>query len=425
MCVLSAFRAERAKCASSLLSELKGLSVHPLCAKCASSLLLEMKVLSLRPLCVKSASSLCQVCILCAFRAHCDAINELCCQHYNGHATRTSKMVQSKHTYDFRIGDKICFCKNGQVLNKGTQLRAYLQDYPDILEALGIIKSRDKESAKEDGSMDIMTAVEQILDDDGEHSLEEMQPVSAAGNRRCSLGGGSLYSPPISSDAGAHGGGEGGAMCASQPASSAERKQHQCACSQKALLNSSSVVVKEEESWCDEHLAAAAALCERGQEKGAVQQEPPWVREHSADYVGGHCSVDYAVKATDFGLTMERLSQSPGPAISISPSVSAGGGRHGRQSRLGQAGGAEGLAAGRGWNPLPQEEGDESSSPPQSSQDDEEEEETVGKLKDGIVRLCNGEVYFIMDVRVLFNKKINLSLMGISVLLIEFLCPSP
>ena len=47
MCVLSAFRAERAKCASSLLSEMKVLSVCPLCVKCASSVLSEPTVMPL------------------------------------------------------------------------------------------------------------------------------------------------------------------------------------------------------------------------------------------------------------------------------------------------------------------------------------------------------------------------------------------
>ena len=43
-------------------------------------------------------------------RKDCDLINELCCQHYNQHATRDSKKRR-----DFRIGDKICATKNRDI----------------------------------------------------------------------------------------------------------------------------------------------------------------------------------------------------------------------------------------------------------------------------------------------------------------------
>lgn len=47
-------------------------------------------------------------------RKDCDLINELCCQHYNQHATRDSKKRR-----DFQIGDKICATKNRDVYDIG------------------------------------------------------------------------------------------------------------------------------------------------------------------------------------------------------------------------------------------------------------------------------------------------------------------
>ncbi|XP_076444526.1 DNA helicase B-like [Babylonia areolata] len=123
-------------------------------------------------------------------RAHCDAINELCCKHYNDHRTRESK--GNKCHYDFRVGDKICFRKNGQVLNHGKILRGYLQNHPGILEAFGITSAQGKNGKKKSEKVDVTTAAQQILDGYGNGNHGNLHP------QRNSNSSGSTSSVPAS-----------------------------------------------------------------------------------------------------------------------------------------------------------------------------------------------------------------------------------
>ena len=147
----------------------------------------------------------------------------------------------------------------------------------------------------------------------------------------------------------------------------------------------------------DDECFPSATVCVQDQPKGTGTQEAPWEDNNFADFFGGLNSTDYTVQTTDFGLQMECLSQGADPADSTATSVTCGGVRPRRQLRLGDIG-AEEPTDGQ-QNPLHErEDGGESSSEPKSSQDKDDEEERAGKLKDGSVRLCNGEVFFIMDV---------------------------
>ncbi|KAK7108691.1 hypothetical protein V1264_016376 [Littorina saxatilis] len=247
-------------------------------------------------------------------RTDCEAINELCCKHYNAHSTRTGDTQGGKQRYDFRIGDKICFRKNGEVLNHGLFLRQYLTQFPGILEAFGITKPREKKARKDQAEgMDVTAAVNAILNGEEEGDVP--------GTKR----------------------------------------------GRKPLFKTPSNAVEDKDCE-DKELAAVAP--------------------HAADY---------SIQATDFGITMEHLLQNPDPTNHSvpSPSKSSPATEAKRRLRLEDIGAEKSVVDRTGINP--EKDGEVAASQPETSEDKEDEEERAGKLKDGAVRLCNGEVFFIMD----------------------------
>nr|KAG5699388.1 hypothetical protein BaRGS_008296 [Batillaria attramentaria] len=95
-------------------------------------------------------------------RDHCEAINELCCQYYNQHAIRKADGKGNKRPFDFRVGDKICLKKNGQVMNHGLRLKTFLP--PEILRALGITPPPPPKKDRKEVGMDAATAAKKVLE---------------------------------------------------------------------------------------------------------------------------------------------------------------------------------------------------------------------------------------------------------------------
>ena len=62
---------------------------------------------------------------------NCEAINELCCQHYNGHPIRKHALGKKKIP-DFQIGDKVCFKKNNMIINHRSKIFNLYDDDKDL-----------------------------------------------------------------------------------------------------------------------------------------------------------------------------------------------------------------------------------------------------------------------------------------------------
>ncbi|CAL1540996.1 unnamed protein product [Lymnaea stagnalis] len=80
--------------------------------------------------------------------AHCKAVNELCCMHYNGHSITTSQTGRRKVRLDFQIGDKICLGKNNLVTNSRSHIiDKYLKEDPEFQKAF---KEAQQKLARQD-----------------------------------------------------------------------------------------------------------------------------------------------------------------------------------------------------------------------------------------------------------------------------------
>ncbi|XP_041351751.1 DNA helicase B-like [Gigantopelta aegis] len=53
----------------------------------------------------------------------CEAINEICCRHYNQHSLKTPK-----NKLDFKVGDKVCMTKNGSIVNHLNRLPENIEE---------------------------------------------------------------------------------------------------------------------------------------------------------------------------------------------------------------------------------------------------------------------------------------------------------
>ncbi|XP_055887519.1 DNA helicase B-like [Biomphalaria glabrata] len=119
-----------------------------------------------------------------AFRnAHCEAINELCSQFYNGHSIATSRHGRKKR-WDFQIGDKICLGRNNLVVNsRGLVLKKYLEGYKELQIALEKASQRKSTPSQNDrqtcskSHLDELSALELITGDEDVYNrtLEELK----------------------------------------------------------------------------------------------------------------------------------------------------------------------------------------------------------------------------------------------------------
>ncbi|KAL8570885.1 hypothetical protein ACOMHN_023558 [Nucella lapillus] len=320
-------------------------------------------------------------------RVDCDAINELCCQHYNQHTTKEAKASGSKQPYDFRIGDKICFRKNGQVYNQGLKLRAYLQDYPEILGAFGISPMKGgKDTKKENRTMDVTTtaATEQILNGRDEGKEGNLQ---SAANQHSKEHKDKLHRTLRGATV------EQGTSCESlsQPSRASVKQEklggEECENGDEwsgEMISSTHSGVKVKQEKKEQGEGTPGSLSASNRPHGVLVKEKKPRGDGDSECFSRYSSADYHIQATDFGITMGHVSQTGDGAGVAMPMTS------GCQLRLGDIGAEDCGVSFAGSTP-------EGSQPSPSQDKDDEEEERAGKLKNGLVRLCNGEVFFIMD----------------------------